>query len=212
VIFVGKGLAPVVCCVWDRVHLVTCRSLSVDSQQNLPVYTYCMFSFPYNGCFNYFAPRPTQNQAEATRVNNTNAYSGGGPSNSIIERLTIGERIEYIGKMLTSTSFPEGNGENKGASKDSNGKGDESTHDPEDDSCVDNENTCAVCLAEFCGQDEIAVSNNAACTHRFHRLCIAEWLVKNGGCPVCRRPYLCSEVETEDPDATSNNTNADPPV
>lgn len=54
------------------------------------------------------------------------------------------------------------------------------------------ENGCPICFATFEDGELVSVSNNAECSHMFHRDCITEWLLKQDGstCPVCRRIYL----------------------
>ena len=49
---------------------------------------------------------------------------------------------------------------------------------------------CAICLERFENGDDVCYSNDPQCTHIFHRECVFEWLLKNNGCPCCRRSFL----------------------
>ena len=55
---------------------------------------------------------------------------------------------------------------------------------------------CEICLMDYEVGDEVCFSPNKDCTHAFHTECIADWLLKNNTCPVCRQDYL--EVKSED--------------
>ncbi|CAN4116710.1 unnamed protein product [Withania somnifera] len=44
---------------------------------------------------------------------------------------------------------------------------------------------CAICLVEYVEGDEIRVLPN--CGHRFHLLCVDQWLLSNSSCPSCRQ-------------------------
>lgn len=65
-----------------------------------------------------------------------------------------------------------------------------------DDNAIDNdndeddENYCLICFGSYKEGDLLGVSNNSECKHAFHHMCIREWLLKQDGCPVCRRLYL----------------------
>ncbi|KAJ3610867.1 hypothetical protein NHX12_022957 [Muraenolepis orangiensis] len=45
--------------------------------------------------------------------------------------------------------------------------------------------TCAVCLEEFCSQDELGV---CLCSHAFHKQCLLKWLEIRSVCPMCNKP------------------------
>lgn len=49
---------------------------------------------------------------------------------------------------------------------------------------------CAICLANFCSGDVVAVSHHKRCSHIYHHDCIFEWLLKSNDCPCCRRKFL----------------------
>jgi Ring finger domain len=71
----------------------------------------------------------------------------------------------------------------------------------------DDENTiCFICLAHFQPSESVAMSNNADCKHIFHKDCIASWLVKQDGCPMCRRSYLDAEDKEK---GESDNSHVD---
>ena len=53
---------------------------------------------------------------------------------------------------------------------------------------------CLICLARFKGGDIVCESNNVACIHVFHSLCMEEWLMNHDVCPVCREIYLVEMV------------------
>jgi len=66
--------------------------------------------------------------------------------------------------------------------------------DEEEEEEEENEHLCSICLIPYAEHEMLGVSNN--CQHMFHDACIESWLLKNNGCPVCRRTYL------DDDDAT----------
>ncbi|XP_063096152.1 RING finger protein 122 isoform X1 [Cavia porcellus] len=45
--------------------------------------------------------------------------------------------------------------------------------------------TCAVCLEDFKGKDELGV---LPCQHTFHRKCLVKWLEVRCVCPMCNKP------------------------
>lgn len=45
--------------------------------------------------------------------------------------------------------------------------------------------TCAVCLEDFKGKDELGV---LPCQHAFHRKCLVKWLEVRCVCPMCNKP------------------------
>uniref|UniRef100_A0A8I6YB56 RING-type domain-containing protein n=2 Tax=Hordeum vulgare subsp. vulgare TaxID=112509 RepID=A0A8I6YB56_HORVV len=52
---------------------------------------------------------------------------------------------------------------------------------------ADDDDACAVCLAEYAAGDEVRVL--PACRHGFHRECVDRWLLTRAPtCPVCRAP------------------------
>lgn len=57
--------------------------------------------------------------------------------------------------------------------------------------------SCDICLGDYEIGDEICISPNKECIHRFHKDCCLDWLMKSTKCPECRREYLpnsCSRV------------------
>ncbi|XP_031094361.1 E3 ubiquitin-protein ligase RNF38-like [Ipomoea triloba] len=56
-----------------------------------------------------------------------------------------------------------------------------SYHDDED------KDSCCICLDEFSTGDELGKIN---CEHKFHFMCIREWLKRNNICPICRAVAL----------------------
>ncbi len=50
--------------------------------------------------------------------------------------------------------------------------------------------TCPICLEEYKEGDDICWSKNKNCPHAFHLDCMAEWLIENDECPMCRENYL----------------------
>lgn len=73
--------------------------------------------------------------------------------------------------------------------------------------------TCPICLETFKNGTEISFSKNFECVHVFHRLCIADWLLRNDDhlCPMCRCNFLKEKKEEERVDVSplqiSMNTN-----
>ncbi len=53
------------------------------------------------------------------------------------------------------------------------------------------DNICSICLEEAQENDQWKVLN---CGHKFHDLCIDEWLFKNANCPFCRAAQLTNQV------------------
>ncbi|QCE12351.1 E3 ubiquitin-protein ligase RHA1B-like [Vigna unguiculata] len=48
---------------------------------------------------------------------------------------------------------------------------------------------CAVCLSEFCAEEEIRCMAN--CKHMFHRACVDRWIDHDQKtCPLCRTPFV----------------------
>ncbi|KAF3448596.1 hypothetical protein FNV43_RR09309 [Rhamnella rubrinervis] len=59
---------------------------------------------------------------------------------------------------------------------------------------VDPPESCAVCLYEFEGQDEIRRLTN--CRHIFHRGCLDRWMgYDQRTCPLCRTPFIPEDMQ-----------------
>uniref|UniRef100_A0A0C9S6F0 TSA: Wollemia nobilis Ref_Wollemi_Transcript_11154_592 transcribed RNA sequence n=1 Tax=Wollemia nobilis TaxID=56998 RepID=A0A0C9S6F0_9CONI len=52
----------------------------------------------------------------------------------------------------------------------------------------DEESTCAVCLKDFCRDEEVRLVSE--CAHIFHKDCLDEWVFDHdqNTCPLCRSP------------------------
>lgn len=58
---------------------------------------------------------------------------------------------------------------------------------------VDPPESCAVCLYEFEGRDEVRQLTN--CRHIFHRSCLDRWMDHDQKtCPLCRSPFVSDEL------------------
>ncbi|KAG8477443.1 hypothetical protein CXB51_030870 [Gossypium anomalum] len=56
--------------------------------------------------------------------------------------------------------------------------------------------SCAVCLYEFEGGEEIRWLRN--CRHVFHRACLDRWMDHDQKtCPLCRTPFVPDELQDE---------------
>ncbi|KAL8136391.1 hypothetical protein V2J09_002392 [Rumex salicifolius] len=56
--------------------------------------------------------------------------------------------------------------------------------------------TCAVCLCEFEGKDEVRWLSN--CRHLFHRECVDRWIdLDHRSCPLCRAHLLSDDLLEE---------------
>lgn len=56
--------------------------------------------------------------------------------------------------------------------------------------------SCAVCLYEFEGEDEIRWLRN--CRHIFHRACLDRWMDHDQKtCPLCRTQFVPEEMQDE---------------
>ncbi|KAI4328821.1 hypothetical protein L6164_021147 [Bauhinia variegata] len=56
--------------------------------------------------------------------------------------------------------------------------------------------SCAVCLYEFEGDEEIRCLTN--CKHIFHRACLDRWLDHDQKtCPLCRTPFVPDDMQDE---------------
>ncbi|XP_027362043.1 E3 ubiquitin-protein ligase RHA1B-like [Abrus precatorius] len=59
---------------------------------------------------------------------------------------------------------------------------------------VDPPESCAVCLYEFEGKDEIRRLTN--CRHIFHRGCLDRWMgYDQRTCPLCRTPFIPHDMQ-----------------
>ncbi|KAG5251577.1 hypothetical protein OIU76_007790 [Salix suchowensis] len=62
--------------------------------------------------------------------------------------------------------------------------------------CCDLPESCAVCLYEFEGEDEIRWLKN--CKHIFHRACLDRWMDHDRQtCPLCRNSFVPDEMQGE---------------
>lgn len=53
---------------------------------------------------------------------------------------------------------------------------------------------CAVCLYDFCGEDEIRRLTN--CRHIFHRSCVDRWMDHDQKtCPLCRTQFIPEDMQ-----------------
>ena len=58
---------------------------------------------------------------------------------------------------------------------------------------LDSPESCAVCLYEFGGEDQIRRLRN--CRHIFHRSCVDRWMDHHQEtCPLCRMPFIPEEM------------------
>ncbi|KAJ6955404.1 E3 ubiquitin-protein ligase RHA1B-like [Populus alba x Populus x berolinensis] len=65
-----------------------------------------------------------------------------------------------------------------------------------DGGCCDLPESCAVCLFEFEGEDEIRWLKN--CKHIFHRACLDRWMDHDRKtCPLCRNSFVPDEMQEE---------------
>ena len=65
-----------------------------------------------------------------------------------------------------------------------------------DGGCCDLPESCAVCLYEFEGEDEIRWLKN--CKHIFHRTCLDRWMDHDRKtCPLCRNSFVPDEMQEE---------------
>ncbi|KAJ5152497.1 hypothetical protein N7492_009777 [Penicillium capsulatum] len=54
------------------------------------------------------------------------------------------------------------------------------------------EETCAICLGAMSSGD---IEAEGPCTHRYHDVCIAQWLVQSNSCPMCRAGWALTSSE-----------------
>jgi hypothetical protein len=76
-------------------------------------------------------------------------------------------------------------------------------YDPKTDANIE----CAICLCAYEPGDVITTST-CTCTHEYHRDCMAEWLVRQKHCPICRTIFLKEDArvrsqETDNGQATA---------
>ncbi|KAL5727285.1 hypothetical protein ACHQM5_000500 [Ranunculus cassubicifolius] len=56
------------------------------------------------------------------------------------------------------------------------------------------DDSCAVCLYEFQGKEEIRRLTN--CRHIFHRICLDRWMDHDQKtCPLCRTPFIPDDMQ-----------------
>jgi hypothetical protein len=46
-------------------------------------------------------------------------------------------------------------------------------------------NKCVICLVDFKAKDDV-ITLKCSRHHIFHKICIAEWLIINNKCPLCK--------------------------
>lgn len=49
---------------------------------------------------------------------------------------------------------------------------------------------CPICMEDMMRGELLCQSANEVCTHKFHYLCLARWLMRQSECPVCRAEYI----------------------
>jgi len=86
-----------------------------------------------------------------------------------------------------------------------NGDGEEELTDRNDNDDMDTKEqqhrpTCAVCLEKFAWGDQVGRAQNDACSHYYHKDCIAEWLLHNMQCPLCKRNFLSLNGSSDEED------------
>jgi hypothetical protein len=69
------------------------------------------------------------------------------------------------------------------------------------------EEECAICLAEFASGDVVRVL--PPCGHRFHAACVDVWLLSSSTCPSCRRALVVSAPPPTEPPAMCSCAVAD---
>ncbi|KAK7308968.1 hypothetical protein RJT34_05340 [Clitoria ternatea] len=58
--------------------------------------------------------------------------------------------------------------------------------------------SCAVCLCEFSGEDEIR--RLSKCQHIFHKGCVDRWMGRHQRtCPLCRTPFIPHHIHMHPP-------------
>ena len=61
--------------------------------------------------------------------------------------------------------------------------------------CASNETECTICLSELVVGDAMGSATTGSCPHVFHRECIADWLLRQRKCPICRQIFLWQDEE-----------------
>ncbi|KAI3944685.1 hypothetical protein MKW98_021143 [Papaver atlanticum] len=62
---------------------------------------------------------------------------------------------------------------------------------------VHDQNSCAICLCEYEGQDKIKPLMN--CCHIFHASCLDSWFISNQTtCPLCRTSLIPIQIDQND--------------
>ena len=61
---------------------------------------------------------------------------------------------------------------------------DDDDDDDDNDGDEDLDSSCSICLADYCDGELLRMLPD--CRHRFHTLCVDEWLRSHASCPICR--------------------------
>merc|ERR1712232_834299 len=48
--------------------------------------------------------------------------------------------------------------------------------------------SCAICLEAASLDEDVCALDKLSCSHVFHRACLANWIARQGSCPICRGP------------------------
>ncbi|CAJ1967321.1 unnamed protein product [Sphenostylis stenocarpa] len=57
------------------------------------------------------------------------------------------------------------------------------------------DDSCSICLEDFCKSDPATVTN---CKHRFHLQCILEWCQRSSQCPMCWQPVSLKDATSQE--------------
>ncbi|KAL2327324.1 hypothetical protein Fmac_020751 [Flemingia macrophylla] len=57
------------------------------------------------------------------------------------------------------------------------------------------DDTCSICLEDFCKSDPATVTN---CRHDFHLQCILEWCQRSSQCPMCWQPISLKDATSQE--------------